>query len=281
MMRTNGPSKSVWVSAALLAVILFLCVSAGSLARFPYDQQHLQNRLEPPNATYWFGTDDFGRDVYSRVLLGTRYSLAMGLGAASIALLVGVPAGLIGGYKRGRIDGSIMRTMDVLMSFPPIVLGMVVLAVTEPSLWKTILAVGIVYVPITARVTRGVTLSIAQEQFVAAAQARGEKLGYILMCEILPNAWSPIIVEGSLRITFSILLGAGLSFLGLGPQPPAPDWGLMINEARPYITMAPWMALAPGIAMCITVVTFNLLGDGLREMLDPRSTADRSIVGAT
>ncbi len=194
----------------------------------------------------------------------------MGFLATLITVVIAVPLGLIAGYQRGWIDGFLMRAMDVLMSFPPILLGILILALTPPSLWKAALAVGFVYVPVLVRVTRSVTLALAQEEFILAARARGERALYILLAEILPNAWPPIIVEASLRVTFAILLGAALSFLGMGAQPPSSDWGLMISEARPFVTSAPWIALAPGLAMCVTVVGVNLLGDGLRELLDPR-----------
>jgi peptide/nickel transport system permease protein len=258
------------VGALVLIAIVVVATVATFITPYPYDEMNILVRLKAPSEAHWFGTDEFGRDVLSRTLIGARPTLLMGFGATAFSLLVGVPLGLLAGYRRGRIDEAIMRAMDVLMSFPPILLGLLVLAVTTPSLWKAMLAVGIVYVPPMVRLTRSVTLDIAQEEFILAAQARGDSAWRILLAEILPNAWPPIAVEGSLRITFAILLGAALSFLGLGAQPPSADWGLMISEARAFIEKAPWITLAPGILMCITVIAVNLLGDGLREVLDPR-----------
>lgn len=265
----NVPTK-LWVGAAMVGVLLLLAAFAPLIAPYPFDDMNIADRFNAPGATYWFGTDEYGRDVLSRTLYGGRLSLFMGIAATVITISLGVPLGLIAGYHSGWIDSLLMRSMDVLMSFPPIMLGLLVLAVTEPSLWKTIVAVGIVYVPVVVRLVRSVTLELVHEEFIQAARARGEGTTYILTREILPNAWPPIIVEASLRVTFAILLGAALSFLGMGAQPPSSDWGLMISEARPFIDRAPWIALAPGVAMCLTVVGINLLGDGLREGLDPR-----------
>ena len=256
--------------ATIVLIVIALAIAAPWIAPYPYDEMQIMTRLKPPSLAHWFGTDDFGRDVLSRTLIGAQLSLLMGLGATAFCLAIGVPLGLYAGYQRGRIEEFLMRSMDVLMSFPPILLGLLVLSVTTPVLWKTILAVGIVYVPAIVRLTRSVTLELAQEEFVLAARARGDGPAYILAREILPNAWPPIAVEASLRVTFAILLGAALSFLGMGAQPPSSDWGLMISEARAFVERAPWIALAPGIAMCVTVIGVNLLGDGLREVLDPR-----------
>jgi peptide/nickel transport system permease protein len=267
--RTRVPATLI-IGAAIVLVIIALAIAAPWIAPYAYDEMQIMVRLKAPSFAHWFGTDDYGRDVLSRTLIGARLSLLMGLGATAFCLAIGVPIGLYAGYRRGRVEEVVMRAMDVLMSFPPILLGLLVLSVTTPALWKTVLAVGVVYVPAIVRVARGVTLELAQEEFVLASKARGDGPAYILLREILPNAWPPIAVEGSLRITFAILLGAALSFLGMGAQPPSSDWGLMISEARAFVDRAPWIALAPGIAMCVTVVGVNLLGDGLREVLDPR-----------
>lgn len=267
--RRRLPGNLV-AGAALVAAIAAAALVGPWLAPFPFDEFHIRDRLKPPDAVYWFGTDEYGRDVFSRVLVGSRISLFMGVAATAVSLFCGVTLGLAAGFFRGRVDEWLMRLMDLLMSFPPVILGLLILAVTPPSLWKTVLAVGIVYIPAIVRVTRSVTLELAQEEFVLAARARGENAGYILFREILPNAWPPIIVEASLRVTFAILLGAALSFLGMGAQPPSSDWGLMISEARSYLDQAWWMAVFPGLVMCLTVVGINLLGDGLREWLDPR-----------
>jgi peptide/nickel transport system permease protein len=268
---------SLLAGVLIVGLVVIVALAAPVLAPYPYDEMHFLDRLKPPSRAYLLGTDEFGRDVLSRTLLGARLSLFIGVGATLVCMALGVPIGLVAGYARGRIDEVIMRAMDVIMSFPPILLGLLILAVTAPTIWKTTLAVGLVYVPAIVRITRSATLSLAGEEFIQAARARGERPLYILGAEILPNAWPPIIVEASLRVTFAILLGAALSFLGLGAQPPSSDWGLMIGEARAFVETAPWVATAPGLAMCLTVVGVNLLGDGLREVLDPRITrASRS-----
>jgi peptide/nickel transport system permease protein len=271
----RSPPQRPWplqLKAGLVIVVTILVLAALApwIAPHPWDTISIRTRFLPPNTTYWLGTDDYGRDVLSRLLMGARLSVAMGLGATVFSVAIGVPIGLAAGYFRGWVDEVLMRAADVLMAIPAIMLGLLVLAVTPPALWKTMLAVGFVYIPLIARVARSVTLGLASEDFVQAARARAESTGYILFREILPNAWPPLIVEASLRVTYAILLGSALSFLGLGAQPPSSDWGLMIAEARQFIDRAPWIALAPGVAMCLLVIGINLVGDGLRERLDPR-----------
>lgn len=263
---------SLILGILLLAPLVVAAVAGSWLAPYPYDEMNIMSRLQPPGPEFWFGTDEFGRDVFSRTLVGTGSSLVMGVAATALSLLAGIPLGLIAGYKGGRIGEAIMRAMDVLMSFPPILLGILVLAVTQPAQWKAIVAIGIVYVPQVVRLTRAITLELMQEEFITAARLRGENAAYILFHEILPNIWPPLAVEASLRVVFAILLGASLSFIGMGAQPPSSDWGLMISEARPFVEQAPWIALCPGFALATAVIGINLLGDGLRALLDPRNT---------
>ena len=260
----------VIVCALLLTALIIAALGADWLAPFPFDQMHVGDRLQGPSLTYLAGTDEYGRDVFSRTLHGSRLSLFLGFTAALIGLLLGVPIGLFAGYVRGFADEALMRALDVVMSFPSLLLVLLIVAVTPPSLAKTAVAIGILFVPPVARVTRSVALDLMSGEFIEAAHARGEHTSYLLLCELLPNAWPAIVVEGSLRVAFAILLGAVLSFLGFGVQPPAADWGLMISTARDFVEAAPWMAIAPGLAMSLTVISVNVLGDGLREYLDPR-----------
>ena len=264
------PPRRVIVAAGVLAAIVIGAAGADWLAPYPFDEMHLANRLHGPSFIYLAGTDEYGRDVLSRTLFGGRLSLFLGAAATAIGLAAGVPLGLLAGYCRGVIDELLMRMLDVVMSFPALLLVLLIIAVTPPGLAKTALAVGILFVPPIARVTRSVTLDLMTREFIVAARARGERLSYILWRELLPNTWPTIVVEGSLRVAFAILLGAVLSFLGFGVQPPAADWGLMINNSRDFVETAPWMAVAPGMAMSLTVIAVSVLGDGLREYLDPK-----------
>ena len=266
---TNRP-RTLVLGGGITVAIAALAILGPALTPYNPTAFAVRLRLSPPSLVHWFGTDEFGRDVLSRVIAGAHYSLAMGLGAMLISLLLGVPLGLVAAFHRGVVEEAIMRSVDLLISIPPILLGLLILAVTPPTLWKTIVAVGLVYIPIMTRLTRSVALSLLQEDFVQAAHARGEGAISILAREILPNAWPPIIVECGLRVTFAILLGSSLSFLGLGPQPPSSEWGLMIAESRQFIDQAPWIGLAPGLCLCALLISVNLFGEGLREALDPR-----------
>lgn len=259
------------IGSSLLLAILMASLAAPFITAFDFDAMDVTARMKAPDAVHLLGTDEFGRDILSRTLHGASTSIGLGVAATAFAFAIGVPLGLLGGYMRGRLDDAIMRTVDILVSIPPVMLGLLILASTSPGVWKAALAVGIIYIPILIRLSRSVALSLAQEEFILAARTRGEGLGWILFREILPNALPPLVVETSLRISFAILLGAVFSFLGLGTQPPSSDWGLMIAEARPYLEQAPWIALAPGVALCVTVISINLVGEGLRQFLDVRS----------
>jgi peptide/nickel transport system permease protein len=264
------PPRAMLIGAAIVLAIAVLAGIASWIA--PYDPTAfaVRERFAPPSAAHWFGTDEFGRDVFSRVLAGAHYSLAMGFGATAISVALGVPLGLVAAFHRGVVEEAIMRAVDLMLALPPILFGLLILAVTPPALWKMIVTVGLVYVPILTRLTRSVALGLLQEDFVEAARARGEGAVSILVREILLNAWPPIIVESGLRVTFAVLLGSSLSFLGLGPQPPSSEWGLMIAESRQFIDEAPWIGLAPGLCLCALLVAVNVFGEGLREWLDPR-----------
>jgi peptide/nickel transport system permease protein len=263
-------SRSLLIGAVLLAAIVLAALGAAWLAPFPPDAMHIADRLSGPSLTYLAGTDEYGRDVLSRTLYGSQLSLVLGFAATLFGLLLGVPLGLAAGYYRGLPDELLMRALDVVMSFPSLMFVLLVLAFTSPSLAKTTIAVGVLFIPPIARLTRSVTLDLMTADFVVAARARGERAWYILLRELLPNAFPAISVEASLRVAFAILLGAVLSFLGFGVQPPGADWGLMISDAREFVGDQPWMAIAPGLAMSLTVIAVSLIGDGLREQLDPR-----------
>jgi peptide/nickel transport system permease protein len=269
VIRRRRLPASLVVGGTLVLSLLAVAVVAQWIAPYPYDQMHIRDRFLPPSLHYLAGTDEYGRDVFSRLLFGSQLSLALGVTATLISMGIGVPLGLIAGYRRGATDELITRTLDVMMAFPPIMLVLLILAVTPPSLMKTAIAIGVLAVAPIARVTRSVTLDLMSGEFIEAARARGERLRYMLMRELLPNVWPLLMVEASLRVVFAVLLGAVLSFLGFGVQPPAADWGLMISNGRAFVDTAPWISLAPGIAMSVTVIAISLVGDGLREVLDP------------
>jgi peptide/nickel transport system permease protein len=273
--RRRRLPPTLLIGATIVAALLLTAALAQVLAPYPYDQMHIADRFSPPCLRYLAGTDEYGRDVFSRLLLGSQLSLLLGVTATLISMALGVTLGLLAGYRRGPLDEAIMRTFDLMMAFPPIMLVLLILAITPPSLMKTALAIGVLSAPPIGRVTRSVTLNLMSGEFMEAARARGERVWYMLARELLPNVWPVLMVEASLRVVFAVLLGAVLSFLGFGVQPPAADWGLMISDGRAFVEMAPWISLAPGIAMGITVIGISLLGDGLREVLDPRLSGRR------
>ncbi len=270
LVRWRRWPASLLVGAAIVAVLLLVAVAGPQIAPFPFDQMHIRDRLAAPSLRYLAGTDEYGRDVFSRLLIGSQLSITLGLTATLVSLVLGLPLGLIAGYRRGVLGELIMRVLDVMMAFPPIMLVLLILAVTPPSLMKTALVIGVLFTPNIARLVRSVVMELMVEDFAEAARSRGERSWYILLRELLPNIWPALTVEASLRFIFAILLGAVLSFLGFGVQPPAADWGLMISNGRAFVDGAPWISLAPGVAMGIAVIGISLLGDGLRQVLDPR-----------
>ena len=231
------------------------------------------SRLQPPSWEHPFGTDDLGRDVLDRVVLAAKVSLQVGFVAVGIALVAGVLVGLLAGYYRGWLDAVLMRSMDVLFAFPAILMAITVLAILGEGTTNAMVAIGIVYTPIFARVTRAAVLSINEEVYIRASRSVGTPDWRILWEHVLPNAAPPIIVQTSVSLAFAILSEAALSFIGLGVQPPNPSWGRMLSEGRGFVEQAWWMALFPGLAIFVTVLAFNLLGDALRDALDPRQRA--------
>lgn len=244
------------------------------------NQVDIPNRLQPPSPSAPFGTDELGRDVLDRVVLGASVSLQVGFVAVGLALVAGVLIGLLAGYYRGPLDAVLMRSMDVLFAFPAILMAIAVLALLGPGIRNAMIAIGIVYTPIFARVTRAAVLSVSEEVYVRASRSVGAPDARILFHHVLPNAAPPIIVQTSVSLAFAILSEAALSFLGLGTQAPDSSWGLMLSEGRSYLELAWWMAFFPGFAIFVTVLAFNLLGDALRDVLDPRRRSLMTAGGA-
>jgi peptide/nickel transport system permease protein len=254
----------------LIAVFALIAIVAPRIAPEGYDQENLLGRLKPPSAAHWFGTDALGRDVYSRVLYGARISMTVGLVAVGGALGTGALLGVAAGYLGGGIDGLIMRIMDVMLAFPSVILAIGIVAMRGPGLNNTILAVSIVNIPVYARIARASTLAIKEHEYVTAARALGARPWRVLLRAILPNAASPLVVQATLGVAGAILDAAALGFLGLGAQPPTPEWGAMLSDSYSYLLTAFWAALAPGVAIALVVLSFNLAGDGLHDALDPR-----------
>jgi peptide/nickel transport system permease protein len=258
--------------AALVVLVVFVVVAVfgKALAPYGYNDVDVANRLQGPSAHHWFGTDELGRDVFSRVLLGAAVSLKVGVVSVGISLVAGVLCGLVAGFYRGLIDDAIMRVMDVLFAFPAILMAIAVLAILGPGSTNAMVAIGIVYTPIFARVTRASVLTVREEVYVRAARASGASDVRLMRVHVLPNVLGPIIVQTSVSFAFAILSEAALSFIGLGTQPPHPSWGLMLADGTDFINQAWWMVVFPGAAIFVVVLAFNVLGDALRDVLDPR-----------
>jgi peptide/nickel transport system permease protein len=273
MLRRLARDRAALLGASLIGTLLLVAVLAPLLSPFPEDvwQFHTQNRLLPPGPDRWLGTDRMGSDVFSRLLFGARITLSLAVIAVGSAVLIGVPVGLVAGYYDNWVSELLMRVAEIFLAVPQIVLAIAIAQTLGPSIQNVILALSITYWPFWARLVYAETRSMRNEVFVESAIALGASPWRVMVLHILPNIASPIIVRTSIGMGATILTAATLGFLGLGAPPPTPEWGRMIAESREYLPEAWWYALAPGLAIFLTVLGFNLLGDGLRDVLDPRT----------
>jgi peptide/nickel transport system permease protein len=284
LQRIGRPSAGLWRDAwrrllrdraavaglVVIALLIVVAIIAPAVTPYAPNKQSFRIKLQPPSAEHVLGTDEFGRDVFSRILVGTRVALGVGIVPVLIALVVGVSFGLLAGYYGKMVDLVTMRLIDILLAFPWLLLAIGIMAILGPGIRNVVIAVAIVYIPAFARIVRGSVLSIKEKEYVEAARAIGQPDRTIIVRHVLANAWAPIIVLSTLSIGQAIIYAAGLSFIGLGTQPPDADWGVMLASGREYLRDAPWMGFFPGLAILITVLAFNLFGDGLRDALDPR-----------
>ena len=265
--------RSGTIGLILVLAYIFMAIFANNIAPYSPLAMHTQSRLQAPDSTYLLGTDEFGRDILSRLIAGATNSLTVSVVSVAISGLAGTLLGLLSGYYGGWVDNIVMRLMDLIFAFPAILLALAISAALGPGLTNTIIAISIVYMPIFARVGRGSVLQIKELEYIEASRALGSSHSRLIFRHILPNSLTPTIVQVSLALSWAMLTEAALSFLGLGVIPPDPSWGSMLSEARPLMELAPWMAIAPGFAIMLGVMGFNLLGDGLRDILDPRLRA--------
>ncbi|NLZ92058.1 MAG: ABC transporter permease [Clostridiales bacterium] len=269
-----GRNRLTRLSLGVVILLVLTALVAPFIVPYP---EHIEadtnpvDKLLPPSGKYFFGTDELGRDIFSRVIYGTRISLQTALIAVGLALLIGIPLGAIAGATGGMVDEVIMRITDIFLSFPPLLLAIAIAAFLGPSLENAMLAIAVSWWPWYTRLIRGQAVSIRERQFVKAAKAIGTPPVRIIFGHIVPNCIAPVIVQASMDIGGVILTIASLSFLGLGAQPPTPEWGLMVSTSRNYFLNAWWYSIFPGLAIFVTVLVFNLLGDGLREILDPKT----------
>ena len=265
---------STLIGFAIVFFFLLMAVIGPTVAPYSHSKQNLEKKLHPPSQTNIFGTDEFGRDIFSRIIIGSRDVYVAAGSATALAVLFGLTIGLFSGYIGGILDEIFMRLMDVIMSIPSLLLAMVVLFSLGPSRLNLILVVGFLYIPMVARVVRSVVLDVKTRQFVEAAKLRGESSFYILFREILPNVLPHLAVEASMRFSYAIFTIASLGFLGLGVQPPSPDWGLMVSDARSWFDQAPWILIAPAATISLLVVGVGFMSDGLSKLLLPGGVAD-------
>jgi peptide/nickel transport system permease protein len=272
-LRTFASNRTAVLGLAMILVIIFIAVAAPLIA--PHDplQQSVRDRLAPPSVEYPLGRDDKGRDILSRVIYGTRIALMVGIFSVLLGGALGTAIGVVAGYVGGKVDTALMRLTDILLAFPDLITGLLVLAVLGPGLWKMIIAIGLSIAPRFARIAYGPTLAIKGKEFIEAARAIGVGDARVLRVHILPNVGGDLLVFGSLWTASAIRLEASLSFVGLGVSPPTPTWGQMIREGTVHLPIVPLYSLGPGLALLLTVFAFNLVGDGLRDVLDPKARA--------
>ncbi|WP_170370294.1 ABC transporter permease [Ruegeria arenilitoris] len=270
-------SRSLILGAGLSSVVVLMALL--SFVWTPYDHAALNipEKLQPPNAQHWFGTDHFGRDIFSMIMVGARTSIAVALVAVGIGMALGVPLGLTAAARKGSwLDELIMRGNDLVFAFPSLVIAILITAVFGPGAVNAIIAIGIFNIPVFARITRGAALSLWEREFILAARVAGKGAARISAEHILPNVANLLIVQGTIQFSLGILAEAGLSYVGLGAQPPTPSWGRMLADAQTMVSFAPHLALIPGLAIIVSVLGLNLLGDGLRDWLDPRIRVARA-----
>lgn len=260
-------------------ILVFVLVASFAPWLSPYDpaEMHLDVPLLPPSAFHWFGTDELGRDVLSRVIYGARISLLVGIVAVWIAVGTGTTLGMLAGFFGGWLDEALSRATDIVLAFPPVLLAIFLAGIREPSIMNVIVPIAVVYTPVFLRLARGEVLRVREQEFVSAARALGAGSGRLLVYHLLPNTIAPIMVQATLAVAMSILIESTLSFLGLGPQPPTATWGGLLSDGRAYMTSAPWLTIFPGLAIVLAVSGINMLGDALRDTLDPKL---RSVVRA-
>ncbi|MCZ0756570.1 ABC transporter permease [Anoxybacillus sp. J5B_2022] len=268
--RSFKKNKIALIGMGIVVFFILLAVFAPLLAPYGINDQNLSLRLQAPSKDHLFGTDDFGRDILSRVIYGARISLWVGFFSVLGSVVVGSLLGIVAGYYGRWVDGIISRVFDIMLAFPSILLAIGIVAVLGPSLQNALIAIAVINIPNFGRLIRSRVLSIKQEEYIMAARAIGMSDARILFHHILPNSMAPIIVQGTLAIATAIIEAAALGFLGLGAQPPNPEWGTMLASSKEFLTQAPWTMIFPGLAIMLTVLGFNLMGDGLRDALDPR-----------
>jgi peptide/nickel transport system permease protein len=260
------------LGSLIVLVAVLLAVLGPVLAPYNPEQFHITARFQGPSSRFWLGTDQFGRDLLSRIMMGARSTLPLALLATVIGTGVGAVIGTLSAFLGGRADEAIMRTVDAVMAIPGLLFALLIVTALGANAFNAILAIGIAFAPSMVRITRSVALAVRSQDYVKAAIARGESGRFIVVREMLPNVIAPIVVETTIRVSFAVMTLATLSFLGLGAQPPSSEWGLMVSEARSYLFRNPWMMVWPGLAIAMIAVGFNLLGDGLRDALNPRTS---------